>query len=213
MNNVEDLKKQHFINYKSAVMEIINNNTESLFEEDIKLLFKTPPLDSMDLLKTKIISLAKTEDNIIDNEQLNKILDEYRYDIYILIDKFKENRKKLLFDVLDKYELGKDDVIKFNKKDFSEFDKNTKKDLKEGMTKSFSKNIIKNVHLLFTNKKTELTSFIDQLTKYYEKHYLKQIIENYDFKALVKNTILINGVKEQGERYSFTLENSHLFND
>ena len=93
MDSVEELKHQHFINYKKAIIEIINNNTEALFEEDIKLLFKQPPLDSMDLLKTKIIFLAKNEDAVIDNNQLKKMLDEYRYDIYLLIDKFKEKRK------------------------------------------------------------------------------------------------------------------------
>jgi hypothetical protein len=32
-----------------------------------------------------------------------------------------------------------------------------------------------------------------------------------DIKILVKDTTLINGVKEQSERYIFTLENSRLY--
>ena len=38
-----------------------------------------------------------------------------------------------------------------------------------------------------------------------------QLLENIDFKILVKDTILINSFKEQSDRYLFTLENSRIF--
>ena len=66
---------------------------------------------------------------------------------------------------------------------------------------------------IFTNKENELSEFTEQLEEYFNKTYIKQIVSNYEFKVLVKNTILINGVKEQGERYNFTLENSRLFDE
>ena len=52
----EELKKikiQHIDNYKKAILENIKNNTNVLVDEDIKSLLKTPPLDSMDLIKAK----------------------------------------------------------------------------------------------------------------------------------------------------------------
>ena len=39
------------------------------------------------------------------------------------------------------------------------------------------------------------------------------MLENIDIKILVKDTTLINGAKEQAERYLFTLNNSRLLND
>ena len=52
---------------------------------------------------------------------------------------------------------------------------------------------------------------INDLEKYINGNYQRQLFENIDFKILVKDTILINSFKEQSERYLFTLENSRLF--
>ena len=54
---------------------------------------------------------------------------------------------------------------------------------------------------------------IDDVSKYVRGSYQKQLLENFDIKILVKDTTLINGTKEQGERYLFTLNNSRLLND
>ena len=48
MNELEKLMQQHVENYKNAVLEIVNNNTNSLIDNDIIFLIKKPPLDSMD---------------------------------------------------------------------------------------------------------------------------------------------------------------------
>ena len=45
------------------------------------------------------------------------------------------------------------------------------------------------------------------------KKYPKQILENIELKILVKDTTLINGIKEQGERYLFTNNNSYIFKE
>ena len=54
---------------------------------------------------------------------------------------------------------------------------------------------------------------MDDISKYVKGNYQKQLMENFDIKILVKDTTLINGTKEQGERYLFTLNHSHLFQD
>ena len=59
MNDIEKIKTEHVENYKKALIETINNNTNALFDEDIASLLKTPPLDSMDVIKSKFLDLAK----------------------------------------------------------------------------------------------------------------------------------------------------------
>ena len=51
----------------------------------------------------------------------------------------------------------------------------------------------------------------EELIKF-NSHYQKQILDNFDNKMLVKDNILINSVKESGERYLFTINNSRLLN-
>ena len=41
---VEEFKKQHFANYKQAIIENIKKNTSTLVDEDIMSLLKKPPL-------------------------------------------------------------------------------------------------------------------------------------------------------------------------
>ena len=45
------------------MLEIVNNNTNSLIDNDIIFFDKKPPLDSMDQIKTKFLALAKKEKN------------------------------------------------------------------------------------------------------------------------------------------------------
>ena len=58
-DNIEQLKIQHFNTYKSAIIETIKNNTHVLTNDDLMSLLKKPPLDSMDSIKSKFLSLAK----------------------------------------------------------------------------------------------------------------------------------------------------------
>ena len=58
-----------------------------------------------------------------------------------------------------------------------------------------------------------MKKIVDDITKFVNGTYQRQLLENSDIKILVKDTTLINGVKEQSERYLFTLENSRLFNE
>ena len=74
MNELEKLMQQHVENYKKAVLEIVNNNTNSLIDNDIIFLIKKPPLDSMDQIKTKFLALAKKEKIILDTNNLDKMI-------------------------------------------------------------------------------------------------------------------------------------------
>ena len=78
MNDMEQIKKQHLNTYKNATKEIVINNTKALVENDIISLIKKPPLDSMDIIKTKLISLAKKEKIILSTEKLDTLIKNYR---------------------------------------------------------------------------------------------------------------------------------------
>ena len=65
------------------------------------------------------------------------------------------------------------------------------------------------------NEDEDIDAAVKEIEKYFGSKgiYQKTLMENVDFKLLVKNTILINGIKEQTERYTFTLNNSRILNN
>lgn len=215
MNEFEKLKEQHLSNYKKAISEIIVNNTNSLIDDDILSLFRIPPLDSMDMIKSKFLSLAKKEKAVLNTEELNKIICLYRN---MICDKLKE-LKVLRIDALDlklnEFVPVKDyDVFKLTKKDLSLIDKKIKSRLKSFVNDMVFEFIINQIDSIFDSNIDDLIkeAVIKDSCKYLKKDYIKQLFENIDVKIIVKNTTLINGIKEQGERYIFTNEHSRLLN-
>lgn len=215
-DELEEIKKQHAANYKKAVLESIKNNTNVLVNEDIMSLFKKPPLDSMDVIKCKFLDIAKKYKIVLDIEYLSRIIDDYRNDVIKFFDKIINYRIEYLTSVVnDEYSEDSNVIIKINKKDFVDINKYNKKIIKNSVLESVENMIVNNVNLIFTKSVDEVSKnkFTLELEKFLKKGYLKQIIENVDFKVLVKDTILINSIKEQGERYLFTMQNSRIFNE
>ncbi|MBE6157717.1 MAG: hypothetical protein E7160_02870 [Firmicutes bacterium] len=216
MQDIKDFQIQHQNNYKNAIREILKNNSKILVEEDIMSLINKPPLDSMDIIKCKFLDLAKKQKVVLDTKKLDKLIDNYRKDIKKDILIIKDERIKLFDKIIESFNPVKDnDVIKFNKKDFNDFNKKVKKELKDKIILKINNNIVNNVNTVFTkdtdDKKQEKIS--SDIIKFLTKTYVKQLLESVDFKVLVKDTTLINGVKEQGERYIFTKMNSYLLNE
>lgn len=87
--------------------------------------------------------------------------------------------------------------------------------MKEKINESYSDKLLKNVDKIFISGTSDeiKNKVIMEVTKYFNGSYQKQLFEGIDFKILVKDTTLINGTKEQSDRYIFTLKNSRLFND
>ena len=209
---IKQLKEQHFNSYKSAVIDNIINNSNVLFDEDIMSLIKKPPLDSMDLIKSRFLNIAKKNKIIINNELLDKHLNKYRSDVISLFDKFKKDRIKALSSDINKLKYKDNEIIKLLKKDFNSYNKKMKKEFKDNVIIYLDKNIIKNIDKMF--KDTDVDNYDKakkDLIKYLKNNYLKQLLENVDIKVLVKDAMLMNNVREQGERYLFTLSNSRLF--
>ena len=74
----EELLEQHLSIYLNSIEELIKNNSYSLVEDDLLPLFKKPPLETMDTIKQKMLSLGKHYHVIINTEQLDRALEEYR---------------------------------------------------------------------------------------------------------------------------------------
>ena len=212
-DNIEQLKIQHFNTYKSAIIETIKNNTHVLTNDDLMSLLKKPPLDSMDSIKSKFLGLAKKNKIILNNESLNTILDSYRDNLVKCIPKIAKKRNEYLLAIVNKYE-DSNSIIKILKKDFNTLNKDIRKLFKDNLDKS-NNSLIDKFNSIFSNDINNdiKEKIINDVTKYVRGSYEKQLLENVDIKILVKDTTLINLVKEQTERHLFTLENSHLFKD
>ena len=134
MNEEElnNIKEQHINNYRNAIIENIRNNTSVLVNEDLTSLLKKPPLDSMDLIKTKFLSLAKKNKLVLNIDELNRMLNCYRKFMLKCCDEINNIRVTELTDKVEKIDFTKNsDVIKINKKDFMNVNKEIKKILKE----------------------------------------------------------------------------------
>lgn len=217
--NEEELKKfrmQHEKNYRQAVLDNIKNNTDVLVDQDIVSLLRKPPLDSMDLIKSKFLDLAKKNKIVLNTDELGKMLDNYRKYLLKCCDEIKGIRVLELSSKVEKEKLEKNsDTIKINKKDFVNINKKIKKILKDKLSDGYDSYILKKIDKVFLDDVNDVLKkkVIDDVSKYIKGSYQKQLMENFDIKILVKDITLINGTREQGERYLFTLNNSRLLND
>lgn len=212
--DLDYLKKQHIKNYKNMALQMILNNNNSLFDEDITSLIKKPPLDSMDLIKSKLISISKKEKIILNTDEYNKRIDNYREDMIKICNKNKEIRLKYYNDIVNSFNFNNNnkDVIKILKKDTNDLNKEIRRSFKEVIIKSINNNFDKDFNSLFNDiDNKNMDDVYKKVFKYLNSTYVKQLLENIDIKILVKDTILINSFKEEGEKYLYTLNNSRLF--
>ena len=215
MNELELLQKQHYENYVNAIKEIVINNTNSLVDSDINSLLSKPPLDSMDQIKTKILGLAKKEKIVLDTELLNKILDNYRKNVLKTMNEIKKMRSDYILKIVDSsLSYSSSNIIKVTKKDMIQLQKLEKKYIKQQVDNCVNRYLLKKMEKLFSISEDFFQRNEKEINKFFSIKgiYQKQLLESIDFKILVKDTILINGIKEQGERYLFTINNSRLFN-
>ena len=213
-NMIEKMKLDHIDRYRNALIETVHNNTSALIEDIVSFIDK-PPLDSMDFVQNIFYSMAKKNKVIINSEELEIVLKEYRKELLQSCDMVQMMRIHELTNRIKAFDFSQYEVFEFYKKDFNELNKNLRKVLKEKMTSSYENQILNRILLVFQGELNEEQekSIIQDITKYMKNIYQKQILENFDIKVLVKDTTLMNSIKEQGERYSFTLKNSRLFQD
>jgi hypothetical protein len=196
-------------------LDNIKNNTDVLVDQDITSLLKKPPLDSMDLIREKFLDLAKKNKIVLNTEELGVLLDNYRTYLLNCCESIKDIRLLELNEKVEKASLKKEgELIKINKKDFTSINKKIKKLLKDTLIEGYDVCILKNIDMVFIEVEDSVKErIIDDISKYIKGNYQKQLLENLDIKILVKDTTLMNGTKEQGERYLFTLNHSRLLNE
>ena len=208
MNEVEEFKKQHLNTYKNATKELINNNTKSLVEGDIISLVKKPPLDSMDIIKTKLIGLARKEKIVLNSAELDSLLENYRKELSTKILSLIEIRNDPLLEIIDSFTPSREtEIIKISKKDLDAINKNIKKEIKKIVKHSNEEILFNRIDSLYSDD----LSIKEEFQKFMNSNYVKQLSDNISIKILVKDQTLMSGVMEQGERYLFTKTNSHIF--
>ena len=206
IDDKEVVIKQHQENYKNIILDIINNNTNTLVKEDLMSLVVRPPLDSMDVIKTKFISLAKKNKIILDIGKLEVILDDYRYNISKDYLKIIEFRVKNLEKLMKKTNVSEGEEYKFLKKELNVIDKHIKDKIKIKLNECTDKYLISSIKELLNNVTDNVyNKFSSEMIKYINKEYTKNILESIDVKLLVKDTSLIYSVKESGARFTLTL--------
>lgn len=216
MDTIEEFKKQHLNTYKNAVIEIINNNTNALVHGDILSLIKTPPLDSMDIIRTKLLALAKKEKVILNTEQLTEVIDSYRVELITSFEKLSDLREHYLSDKIKSFSPERDtEIIKIPKKDLEVINKKIKKEVKQDLDNSINNNLLININKIYREDEEEekINNINKAFKKFMKTTYQKQLNENISIKIMVKDRTLISGIAEQGERYLFTKSNSHLFDE
>lgn len=213
---LKGLKKQHEDLYRKAIIDTIENNTDVLVNQDIVSLLKKPPLDSMDLLRSKFLDLAKKNHIVLNTDGLGTLLSEYRSYLLDCCEDIKKIRVVELTSKVEKEKLEKStDTIKINKKDFVTINKKIKKLLKDKIEDGYDACIIHHIDSIFMDSVDASTKdrVIEDLSKYVKGSYQKQLLDSFELKILVKDTTLMNGTKEQGERYLFTMNHSRLLNE
>mgnify|MGYP004480906347 FL=1 len=216
MNDIEQIKKQHLNTYKNATKEIVINNTKALVENDIISLIKKPPLDSMDIIKTKLISLAKKEKIILSTEKLDTLIKNYRDFLEDKLLSLRKIREDYLIKKIDEFVPEREtEIIKIQKKELDSINKTLKQDLKKILDLSQTEILFNNLDTIYEDGiDEEIKNRINKaFTKFMKSIYQKQLNESIAIKTMVKDRTLLSGILEQGERYLFTKSNSHLFDE
>ena len=209
--NVQKFLEEHVSNYQKAILEMIKNNTDVLLS-DISSLVSKPPLDSMDVIRNKFLEVARKNQIVLNIENFDSTLEKYRNTLMESAEKIRKIRVDELSSKVEKFTFhDKTDCIIFYKKDFISLNKSIRKEWKENVSFCLERILLKDISSCFSGVGDLKEKVEKELSQYMKKNYLNQMLENFDIKILVKDTILMNGIKEISDRYLFTLNHSRLF--
>ena len=214
-DDIDVFKNKLIENYIKSIKECIKKNTNSLVMVDIVSIVEKPPLDSMDVIKNKFLELARRNKVIVNIDIISSLLEKYRNDLANCCDDITIYRNEYLFSLVSAHHFDGSSIFVFYKKDFFSLDKTIKIKVKDCIKIANDSLFKNNFSSIFKDTiDIELQNkFINDLSKFLNTNYKKNILENLDMKLMVKDTTLINTIKEQSDRYLFTLNNSHLLND
>lgn len=212
---LEKYQKQHDENYHAAVIDTIHDNTVILIEEDLMPLFKKPPLDSMDILKMKILGNAKDTGVILSLETLEKMIEDYRNEMLPQMQKIGDFREQQITDIINHaVSLEKAQKETTLLSSFSSIKEQSTKNFKPFFDEYMREHLIPGLsQLLDENKNGNVSAndlFLSNTSEYLTQRYPEFILDCIEDKICLKNNILVNRLKEHRERYEFTKEHSRL---
>ncbi|HIS38716.1 MAG TPA: hypothetical protein IAB45_04300 [Candidatus Onthousia faecavium] len=205
----QDMLNEHKRIFISASGELVNNNTNSLIEDDVITGIIDPPLEAMDIIKSRFLSVAKANNLILKTDVLNQLLSNYKDKLKEKFIKIGDKRKKFVSKHIEKIEDDKSlNLVKELKKELVKFDKEIKKESKELVLDLINKELVSKIDNI--NSEIE-PKYKKEMIRFLQVTYVKQFLELLEMKLIVKDTILLNSLKEYLDRFIFTTENSHLF--
>lgn len=208
--NYKEIIKQHFNNYRAAIIDTIEDNSK-LFIEDVLPLFQEPPLSSMDQLKSKILEEAKRKKMVLPYEQIDTIVQEFRTDMVKEVTSVgtfrKEQYKKWAEDIKEDTSLTREEMQIFCGKVQNEVDNLFKERLKTSIDNDLSKieKVVDN-----TSRQEESMEMCKDLTNFFSGRYSDNLMKSFHSKLVLKDQTLSSRLIEHDERYRFTKEHSHL---
>lgn len=206
---LKEIEEQHFEQYKEAVKLMIRDNNRRLIEEDILPLFQEPPLDSMDVIKQKFLSVAKEENLILDLGTYSTLIEQFRTSMKENITSLFSFREKQLIAVIDAQEdLSKTTILKINQQDYKKVDKKLRNDFLKQLISTIECTLITHFSSLVAD-----VSKLESLALFLKGRYVETVLTLLDSKLALKNNLLRNNLKEQSHRYLFMKKNSHLFDE
>ncbi len=205
----QDMLNEHKRIFISASGELVNNNTNSLIEDDVITGIIDPPLEAMDIIKSRFLSVAKANNLILKTDVLNQLLSNYKDKLKEKFIKIGDKRKKFVSKHIEKIEDDKSlNLVKELKKELVKFDKEIKKESKELVLDLINKELVSKIDNI--NSEIE-PKYKKEMIRFLQVTYVKQFLELLEMKLIVKDTFLLNSLKEYLDRFIFTTENSHLF--
>ena len=170
----------------------------------------------MDAIKQKLLSLAKKENLVLNDEKLKKLLSNYRMVLLEKIAELKDVRNKPLIDRIVEFIPEREtETIDLEVEDLKVIDKKIKSRVKKSILECNDDILVEGLDTIYKDSEDrEKTEKISELfLKYMKTTYQKQLLDSIDIKQMVKDRTLINGINEQKERYLFTKTNSHIFKE
>jgi len=214
-----DYKLQHLNSYKHAILELIQNNTNRFVQDDVIPLFSRPPLDSMDVIKVKFLSLAKEHQFILDTEVLEKLLDQYRSHMLKQIESLADMRKEEYQNIVSSFQDEKKNAtIHLSSKKVKEVSKEFIHDFQKMLETSVKDLLLSKCSSCISKTKSSSISSLEETVYqecrlFFEEKYVKQMISTLSLKLSFRDHVLINAIKEQTDRYLFTKKNSYLLKE
>lgn len=210
----EKYQKQHLKNYHDALVDTIHDNTRKLIEEDLIPLFKKPPLDSMDVLKIKILSNAKDAGVILSIQTLDTMIEHYRTQMITYICDVGSLRENKIEKSVNQKFIEKKEKEELLSTDFSDFKEEAKIKFGENFISYIKENFVPNLNELLDKTKNmdEVANdlFITNTCDYLNNRYTENLLQTLDNKITLKDNILVNRLNEHRSRFEFTNEHSRL---